>query len=326
MNEATTAHIYVFATVLALLCGAVTLLTALRAREGRDPELLRPLISYLIVYNLHTLAGFTNIYTAANIFGGLMAEEPTALCLILSAVTQIALVGMAWTLFRCVLRLLGIRPAPRLDLIAGAAVALFALALVVAGYLMSTHRLPADLIHVILSLLSLVLFVGFITPLAILVRRSRPGADESPENRRNRAFGQIYGGLFLALFLVGLIPEHIRIWSSLLLLPALNLGAFFWLRRHLPSMPGTGNNNGVSIDDPALLDAFCARYDLSQREREIAELIVQGKSNKEIEDLLFISIHTVKNHIYRLYRKVGVNSRGQFVNLLLEEQKSFNGG
>ena len=36
-------------------------------------------------------------------------------------------------------------------------------------------------------------------------------------------------------------------------------------------------------------------------------------------------MNTVKNHIYNLYRKLGVNSRGQFVSLLLDEQKKRNG-
>jgi len=45
---------------------------------------------------------------------------------------------------------------------------------------------------------------------------------------------------------------------------------------------------------------------------------LQGKSNKEIEHQLFISPHTVKNHIYSLYQKAGVKSRGQLVHLLLQ--------
>jgi DNA-binding CsgD family transcriptional regulator len=51
------------------------------------------------------------------------------------------------------------------------------------------------------------------------------------------------------------------------------------------------------------------------------ELILQGKSNKEIEDVLFISYNTVKNHIYNLYQKLGVKSRGQLINFILESRK-----
>jgi DNA-binding CsgD family transcriptional regulator len=70
------------------------------------------------------------------------------------------------------------------------------------------------------------------------------------------------------------------------------------------------------------LDVALQRYQVSNREREIMELILQGKSNKEIEDVLFISYNTVKNHIYNLYQKLGVKSRGQLINFVLEARRS----
>ncbi|MET7458608.1 helix-turn-helix transcriptional regulator, partial [Streptomyces sp. NPDC005574] len=48
---------------------------------------------------------------------------------------------------------------------------------------------------------------------------------------------------------------------------------------------------------------------LSAREREITLLAVRGLSDKEIAAHLVISIRTVSNHLYRIYRKVGVNDR-----------------
>ena len=46
-------------------------------------------------------------------------------------------------------------------------------------------------------------------------------------------------------------------------------------------------------------------------------LLVKGKSNKEIEFLLSISFSTVKNHVYNLYRKIGVTSRAQLIHLVM---------
>lgn len=57
------------------------------------------------------------------------------------------------------------------------------------------------------------------------------------------------------------------------------------------------------------------KYKISNREKEIIELICQGKSNKQIEDELFISIRTVKDHIYNIYKKAGVRNRVQLSNL-----------
>jgi DNA-binding NarL/FixJ family response regulator len=48
---------------------------------------------------------------------------------------------------------------------------------------------------------------------------------------------------------------------------------------------------------------------LSQRERETLEFLVQGLTTKEIADRLTLSIHTVDTHLRNIYRKLHVRSR-----------------
>ncbi len=52
---------------------------------------------------------------------------------------------------------------------------------------------------------------------------------------------------------------------------------------------------------------------LSSREWEVAQLIIRGKSNKEIAAALHVSQHTVKNHIVKIFVKLGVTSRSAAV-------------
>lgn len=54
-------------------------------------------------------------------------------------------------------------------------------------------------------------------------------------------------------------------------------------------------------------------HPLSDREMEVLELIVEGKSNKEVAIQLGISHQTVKNHITSILRKIGVEDRTQAV-------------
>jgi RNA polymerase sigma factor (sigma-70 family) len=56
------------------------------------------------------------------------------------------------------------------------------------------------------------------------------------------------------------------------------------------------------------------RYELlSEREREIFQLIAEGKTNKEIAALLFLSPSTVDTHRSRIMEKLDVHSAAEIV-------------
>ncbi|MBN1648346.1 MAG: helix-turn-helix transcriptional regulator [Spirochaetales bacterium] len=64
-----------------------------------------------------------------------------------------------------------------------------------------------------------------------------------------------------------------------------------------------------------------SKYELSEREIEIAELLIKGITNKAIADTLFISVNTVKSHIKNIYKKLDVSNRLQIINLLRGTKK-----
>lgn len=53
---------------------------------------------------------------------------------------------------------------------------------------------------------------------------------------------------------------------------------------------------------------------LTKKERSILKLLAEGKSNKQIANELFLSVHTIKTHNYNLFKKIGVRNRTQAVN------------
>jgi ligand-binding sensor domain-containing protein/DNA-binding CsgD family transcriptional regulator len=69
------------------------------------------------------------------------------------------------------------------------------------------------------------------------------------------------------------------------------------------------------IRTEAAMEHHLDKCHVSPREREIIQLLLKGKSNKEIEDALFISMGTVKNHVYNIFQKLGVKNRGQLAAL-----------
>ena len=50
---------------------------------------------------------------------------------------------------------------------------------------------------------------------------------------------------------------------------------------------------------------------LSKRETEILHLIAQGNTNKQIAELLFLSVKTIETHRRSVYRKLGIKNRVQ---------------
>jgi DNA-binding NarL/FixJ family response regulator len=65
---------------------------------------------------------------------------------------------------------------------------------------------------------------------------------------------------------------------------------------------------------------------LSRRQKQVLGLVVLGLSNGEIAAKLHLSEHTVKCHLYASFRKLGVNSRGEAVSLILDPDEGFGTG
>ena len=61
---------------------------------------------------------------------------------------------------------------------------------------------------------------------------------------------------------------------------------------------------------------FCERYSLTDREKEIVEVMMKGKSNKEIADTVLISLRTVGNYLQNVYKKTGVPNRFALYSLI----------
>lgn len=76
---------------------------------------------------------------------------------------------------------------------------------------------------------------------------------------------------------------------------------------------GTGPAILVRLEAPAAArlpePALRRLFGLTRRESRVAELVAEGHSNAQIARLLFISEHTVRTHVARVLRKVGVRSR-----------------
>jgi DNA-binding NarL/FixJ family response regulator len=77
-----------------------------------------------------------------------------------------------------------------------------------------------------------------------------------------------------------------------------------WLSRDMMTkciFEGTGKDNSSKS----------RLENLSERQIEILALIAVGATNDKIADRLCISFHTVKSHLYRIFKKINVPNRVQ---------------
>jgi DNA-binding NarL/FixJ family response regulator len=60
---------------------------------------------------------------------------------------------------------------------------------------------------------------------------------------------------------------------------------------------------------------------LSKREEEIAHMVAEGFSNRQISERLHLSEHTIKNYLFRVFEKLGVSTRVELTLYALQRGK-----
>lgn len=92
-----------------------------------------------------------------------------------------------------------------------------------------------------------------------------------------------------------------RLLPVFILLSCILLGYIFYLKKQLKiarsQIPANAEQSNISLEV------------LSAKELEVFNLIAEGKSNKEIAQVLFIEPSTVKSHVNKIYQKLGIKSR-----------------
>lgn len=96
-----------------------------------------------------------------------------------------------------------------------------------------------------------------------------------------------------------------------------------WLTVHA-SFLGEDHTQTAVVLEPAnrtdTIPLLLQTYGVSPKEREVTQLVLLGRSTKEISAALFISEHTVQDHLKSIFDKCGAGSRRELIAQILHEQ------
>jgi DNA-binding CsgD family transcriptional regulator len=94
-------------------------------------------------------------------------------------------------------------------------------------------------------------------------------------------------------------------------------GSGQWIVLHGASLVSDGRRRIAVIVEPAhpvrIAPLLMAAYGLTEREQEVTRLVLQGDSTAQIAERLFVSPHTVQEHLKNIFEKTGVHSRRDLV-------------
>lgn len=147
-----------------------------------------------------------------------------------------------------------------------------------------------------------------------LIRRSRAVA-EGPGRSAIRAFGWTAAAACfgrLAFFAVSGLGGAFFALYVLVFFAGSVLPLVVW-RAYLTKSVPAPTAAGIAAGD---IGEFSAAFNISKREEEVVRRVLEGKTNREIADTLFITVQTVKDHLYRVFQKADVRSRVQLINLV----------
>lgn len=315
-------HLKIAVLLITLTLGtAITIYTINLKNQFKDKS-LKWLVVYYISFNLTMLLTLTRKYLQINLFSGINYGLPVFE--ISKGIITLFLLLMLTGILGITFSLLGKETNRLLKYISIPSFS-FLLILWFFKYIIPGSSGMISFVDYLFSLAALIIDVTAILCLLFLIGISSKMTDIN-KRKLNVSLGYFIGIPVLLNFLINIfllnntLPINRNTYSIIVLVvfALQNIFPFIWLVTFYKSFQlalissTIGKSNTVNLKE----------YSISGREEEIINLILAGKANKEIEEMLFISPHTVKNHIYHIYQKLGIKSRFQLISLLNNRDNS----
>ncbi len=310
-------HFLILSIALILMTGVGSFITLRHDYKNYRQRFLKSLLNFIFFYNLYITALFSYHYAMKNIYQNDFNAMFQNKMLIRGIITFLlgSMMGYVYNFFKTSLLL-------RSQPVTGKFKILFSLAgtvpLGVLIYLWVDYPSVQQLQWLTVSLtwmLSMNCGIILLNAVTLIKTRRQPNDSNSV-----RAFSLIYLAAFLLTLPDILNDAFLRItlpiFTFALSLFLVNSSAIFWFKRYY-----LRNRSPFAREEPlkSSLDHLCADHKITEREKEIIQLILQGKQNQEIADTLFLSLNTVKTYITRIFKKLKLRNRNELAARILSD-------
>jgi DNA-binding CsgD family transcriptional regulator len=138
-----------------------------------------------------------------------------------------------------------------------------------------------------------------------------------PTLRRALAIFLGLSAAFFPLMLLDVAMSFVPFLSALSFMNSLAQPVYFLALNCLTVVFGLRYLNRPGFSERGkLTEYFLSTFGVTAREEQIIGLLLEGAGAKEIGQKLFISAKTAENHVYNIYRKLGIQSRVQMFQLI----------
>ena len=306
-------HIIIITGILAFCMGIVSLMAVHRYHARFNLDFLKIYLKYLIVLNISVLLNLMLHYMLTNVWSSMDVHPKVFIIIAVNIVGFYLLITLTFLYLILTRNLIGKSVGKTVWRLLTAHIILASLAygFSTALWASSSKISPFILIHKIS--ISLLIFISLIASLILFFNAGI--LKMKFQARTLKIFSFVYIIFYAYQCFLWLFPIEVWITLSVFNLLILNIVPIPFLGNFL-----RGDKGGVMSrsDSREKTEAFYRTHGLSKREMEIADLIVAGKSNEEIENELFISIFTVKKHISNIFMKMDIKSRSQLIPMVFQ--------
>lgn len=309
-------HIRILTTIVALVTGTGAIVYAVQLIKSHSYPFLKSLAAHIVCYNACLVLFLFAKYTDVNMPG----QFPFSASPLYAETGEFLFSLLVFAMSFCMFRIYAgfrIKPVPGFYNKSYIVLAFLVLFSLVIEKLVTAETPVATLLDNFRESLIDVVFLLELLWLIVI----RFGDRNSPDRNKKRIakiFAYLYLSRYLLFIMISIFPGTARYFLIMASMIYFNIIPIIWLRFvFLPFTRGIQK----TAEGHSFLETICRNHNISRREQEILNLLLKGKSNKEIEDALYISIHTVKNHIYSIYKKLGVKNRYQLVHFITRGDK-----